>query len=216
VAGDWIKMRVALRDDPSVIGVAEATSLDEDTVVGKLHRLWSWADQHTTDGRAAGITPRWVDKYLGFTGISDALVSAGWLVFEPGYMILPAFDKHNGSSAKSRAENTIRQRASRGRHARVTTRSLIPRPFMTVVFERDNFSCVYCNSDRDLSVDHLIPESRGGKSVVENLACCCRACNLEKSDRTPEEWDLLPSFLGERCIYKDGQIITIAAVTRKA
>lgn len=55
---------------------------------------------------------------------------------------------------------------------------------------RDNFHCQYCNmkfEQRKLSIDHVIPESRGGLTNWENTVSCCHACNLVKDDRTPEE-----------------------------
>ena len=39
----------------------------------------------------------------------------------------------------------------------------------------------------ELTVDHVLPKSRGGKSTWDNLVAACRSCNLRKGDRTPEE-----------------------------
>ena len=55
------------------------------------------------------------------------------------------------------------------------------------VFKRDNNECVYCGSKKDLTIDHVIPRSKGGKNTWDNLVTCCSKCNLKKSDRTPEE-----------------------------
>lgn len=54
------------------------------------------------------------------------------------------------------------------------------------VFARDNHRCGYCGAPAD-SIDHVMPRSRGGKNVWENVIAACRACNLRKRDRTPEE-----------------------------
>jgi 5-methylcytosine-specific restriction endonuclease McrA len=52
------------------------------------------------------------------------------------------------------------------------------------VFARDNYSCQYCGStSKDLTIDHVIPKRHGGKSTWENLVCCCRKCNMKKSDK---------------------------------
>ena len=57
------------------------------------------------------------------------------------------------------------------------------------IFERDNYTCLYCGRKVDHPhCDHILPFSRGGESVPENLATACPACNREKWDRTPEEW----------------------------
>jgi hypothetical protein len=113
MAGDWIKMRSGLADDPAVIAMAAGLELDEDTIVGKLHRLWSWADQHTTDGSVGGITTGWLDRFVGCPGFAAAMQRVGWLEVPPGGILFPDFDRHNGESAKRRAENTEFKRLAR-------------------------------------------------------------------------------------------------------
>lgn len=54
------------------------------------------------------------------------------------------------------------------------------------VFARDNHKCGYCGNHAD-SIDHVLPRSRGGKNVWDNVIAACRACNLRKRDRTPDE-----------------------------
>ena len=113
MAADWIKMRVDLSDDPAVFIIATAVGVTEDAVVGKLHRLWSWADKHTTAGFAPGITEKWADRFVGCKGFSAAMTKAGWLEFSDAGVQFPRFDRHNGHSAKVRAEAMDRQRLSR-------------------------------------------------------------------------------------------------------
>lgn len=58
------------------------------------------------------------------------------------------------------------------------------------VFSRDRFSCSYCGESpgvRDLTYDHVIPRSRSGRTVWENIVTACISCNAKKGDRTPEE-----------------------------
>ncbi|RIH88144.1 HNH endonuclease [Meiothermus luteus] len=56
------------------------------------------------------------------------------------------------------------------------------------ILRRDAYTCQYCGKrGGDLTVDHVLPKSRGGRSVWENLVTACRACNLKKKNRTPEE-----------------------------
>lgn len=55
------------------------------------------------------------------------------------------------------------------------------------IFKRDNHKCGYCHSKLDLTVDHVIPKSKGGGYTWENLVTCCRKCNSKKDNRTPEE-----------------------------
>jgi len=55
------------------------------------------------------------------------------------------------------------------------------------IFKRDSHSCQYCGSDNDLSIDHVLPRSRGGGSSWKNLVAACKPCNARKGDETPEE-----------------------------
>ncbi|WP_421871922.1 HNH endonuclease [Marinoscillum sp.] len=55
------------------------------------------------------------------------------------------------------------------------------------VFKRDNYCCQYCGSGKDLTLDHLIPKSKGGKSTWTNLVTACKNCNATKGDYKPEE-----------------------------
>jgi CRISPR/Cas system Type II protein with McrA/HNH and RuvC-like nuclease domain len=55
------------------------------------------------------------------------------------------------------------------------------------IYKRDNHQCVYCGSNKNLTLDHVFPKSRGGKNEWTNLVTSCFKCNLKKADRTPEE-----------------------------
>lgn len=58
------------------------------------------------------------------------------------------------------------------------------------IYLRDNFTCQYCGRQSvpcELTLDHVLPQSRGGKSVWENLVTSCKTCNTKKGDLTPKE-----------------------------
>ena len=55
------------------------------------------------------------------------------------------------------------------------------------VLRRDNFICQYCGTTKNLTLDHLLPRSRGGETTWLNLVTACSRCNSRKGDRTPEE-----------------------------
>lgn len=55
------------------------------------------------------------------------------------------------------------------------------------VYERDAYACRYCGARRGLTLDHVLPESRGGEVSAENLVTCCQPCNSRKGARTPDE-----------------------------
>jgi len=56
------------------------------------------------------------------------------------------------------------------------------------VLVRDGFKCAYCGAERQrLTIDHIIPKSKGGKADFENCVSSCKPCNNKKGDRTPRE-----------------------------
>ena len=64
------------------------------------------------------------------------------------------------------------------------------RPSRNNIFWRDKNQCQYCGvieSPRDMTIDHVIPRSRGGENTWSNLVTCCKRCNQKKGNRTPEE-----------------------------
>lgn len=55
------------------------------------------------------------------------------------------------------------------------------------VMIRDGFICQYCGAQKELTIDHVVPVSRGGKSIFENCVTACKHCNNKKSDKLPSE-----------------------------
>ncbi len=55
------------------------------------------------------------------------------------------------------------------------------------IYKRDGWKCVYCESKKNLTIDHVLPKCRGGKNTWSNLVTCCSSCNARKNDKTPEE-----------------------------
>jgi 5-methylcytosine-specific restriction endonuclease McrA len=60
------------------------------------------------------------------------------------------------------------------------------------LFLRDSFSCQYCGDCDELTFDHVIPRSRGGRTTWENIVTACACCNLNKGGRTPKEAGMHP------------------------
>lgn len=56
----------------------------------------------------------------------------------------------------------------------------------SAILSRDGFMCMYCG-EAGSTIDHIIPQSRGGENTWYNLTCACQQCNSLKADRTPEE-----------------------------
>jgi 5-methylcytosine-specific restriction endonuclease McrA len=55
------------------------------------------------------------------------------------------------------------------------------------LFRRDRGECQYCGSTRQLTIDHVIARSKGGKTSWTNLVTACNRCNVLKGDKTPEQ-----------------------------
>lgn len=107
MASNWIKVEVITPDKPEIFQLAEILNIDPDAVLGKMIRVWAWADQQTIDGNAkcnaASVTKSVLDRVTCATGFANALLSVGWLVEEEGRLIFPNHERHNGESSKKRA-----------------------------------------------------------------------------------------------------------------
>lgn len=71
----------------------------------------------------------------------------------------------------------------RGRQGRSSTKR-------SRILSRDRYRCQYCGMKGglfDLTIDHILPRSRGGQTAADNLCAACFACNQRKGNRTPEE-----------------------------
>jgi 5-methylcytosine-specific restriction endonuclease McrA len=75
-------------------------------------------------------------------------------------------------------------RVPRDTHKRKITRR--------AVFARDGWECQYCGARTSLTVDHVIPRSKGGGSNWENIVASCAPCNRRKGDRLPSQINMHP------------------------
>ncbi|MBS1952982.1 MAG: HNH endonuclease [Cyanobacteria bacterium SZAS-4] len=56
------------------------------------------------------------------------------------------------------------------------------------LLHRDNYTCQYCGDRRhDLTIDHIVPRSKGGTDSWDNVVAACLKCNVKKGDRTPNQ-----------------------------
>lgn len=113
MAGDWIKMRNNLWDDPRVSACCDATEQSEATVIGGLYWLWSSADEHTVDGHLPGLSVSGIDRKTGIKGFGQALLACGWIADTEGGITILNFSEHNGASAKRRSADAQRKSNSR-------------------------------------------------------------------------------------------------------
>jgi len=113
MAGDWIKVESVTPDKPEVDMMANELDIDHDSVVGKLIRLWIWADQQSISGNGLSVTKKMIDRITFHNGFSVALEKVGWLKGVDGAFSLPNFEQHNGQTAKTRAATNRRVAKSR-------------------------------------------------------------------------------------------------------
>ena len=96
-------MRCNLDTDPAVFQMAAALEMDELAVVGRLWKVWAWADQHIADCNAVSVTANVLNRITTTPGFAEAMRKVGWLEGRDGDLSFPHFDRHNGQTAKKRA-----------------------------------------------------------------------------------------------------------------
>lgn len=131
---------------------------------------------------------------LGWMAWQDAVMlytkdRVGWTAGENRFRI------HGGINRITNARSFIDVNsivAVRGVDKNFRVRS-IPPLTNKELFRRDSHICLYCGQTfklHQLTRDHVVPRSRGGKNVWTNVVTACRRCNHYKSDRLPEECNL--------------------------
>jgi len=117
VAGDWIKMRLDLMEDPAVMEMADRLGVREETVVGYCHAFWSWVSRQCHAESVTGVTLLSLGRRLNLPGFPELLCDVGWLEYDDTgdkpVIRIPNFDRHLSESAKKRALSTNRQRNKR-------------------------------------------------------------------------------------------------------
>lgn len=84
------------------------------------------------------------------------------------------------------------------------------------IFARDGNHCQYCGkrfSTAELSLDHVVPRSRGGEASWSNIVCCCVACNVHKGGRTPREAHM--KLIAEPVKPKRSPVVTLRLSSEK-
>lgn len=67
------------------------------------------------------------------------------------------------------------------------SRLMANHPTRVLIYKRDDYTCGYCGVKENLTIDHIIPSSKGGEDSWENMVTCCSSCNLKKGDRLLKE-----------------------------
>ena len=151
---------------------------DRYTITGRLVALWTWCLDSAISGSLAHIEPDILADVMGYPGkpaeLIEGLITVGFLdLGDDGHLSI-----HNWMA--------YRRRNSDGRDDWNRLRATLT----PVVYDRDGHACVYCGATDELTIDHVIPLSRGGNNHLNNLTTACRRCNQSKYNRTPEEWQV--------------------------
>ena len=83
------------------------------------------------------------------------------------------------------------------------------------VFARDGWACQYCGSRSNLTVDHVIPRSKGGSSSWENIVASCAPCNRRKGDSLPEQAGMHPAPHADRARARTSSSTSRARPSRR-
>lgn len=187
MAGEWIKMRTNLWDDPRVSCLCDLTGCAEAPVIGALYWLWATADDHSADGVMLGLTPAGITRKTGVSSFGPALVQIGWIEEIDGGIRIFKFDDHNGASAKSRAQTAKRVANHRG-NSDVTHAALQDQDVgVTGALAREDKR----REDKEESVVH-----KGESDANASAHPPASRSERSRASRLPADW-LLPKTWGD-------------------
>jgi hypothetical protein len=109
----WIKMKVDLSTNPKVVRISSALKADRLSTVGALHAVWSLFDTHSESGELVGYSPEILDEMISWKGFAAAMISVEWLSVNDNSLSMKDYDENNGTSAKKRAQDSVRKMSAR-------------------------------------------------------------------------------------------------------
>lgn len=156
----------------------------------------------------AGMPYRWASWYEAARLYARDLVI--WTIGEPVITL------RGGHSRKHKRRSELEIHGIVACRGKIFTReSMIPPVSNPALFARDGQMCMYCGAPtRNLTRDHLVPKSRGGKDAWENVVAACYKCNHRKGDRLLEECGMellalpyVPNFAEYLALINSGRIL---------
>lgn len=82
-------------------------------------------------------------------------------------------------------------------HLHTTSSGEAKRMWRQNIKESWNHQCAYCGSNEELTIDHIVPQAKGGVDCTHNVLCCCKKCNHEKGHTPWEDWFYRQEFFTE-------------------
>jgi len=173
---DWIKIEHTTPDKQEVLRISEILSMNPYEVLGRLVKVWIWADQNLKDGHSFVTSLSQISHVAGVTNFGEAMKESGWIVVKDGKLVFPNFLKHNGKSAKTRADSQKRQRQSRDGHGSVTDLS----------HKTPNEVVTPSTSTLDSSLEEGVGETFKSDIVFQDLP---KQLDFDNFKRTWVEWE---------------------------
>ena len=134
---------------------------------------------------AGGYPRRWIGLEEAATCYVRGAVA--WDLGDHAFVLRGGISRASGR----RSELTLRSIvALRGETVVRASRDRVPVVVREMLFARDRHVCAYCGGRFrlvDLTAEHVLPQSKGGRDIWTNLVSACKPCNLRKGDRTPEQ-----------------------------
>jgi hypothetical protein len=112
-AQPWMKIEWALPDKPEVSAIAKYCEISRYSTLGRLVCVFAWYNGTLALMNVPVVTKDAINRIAGHRKFADAMIECGWLLDENGVISVPKFSKHNGSLAKQRAQNYLRQAKAR-------------------------------------------------------------------------------------------------------
>jgi 5-methylcytosine-specific restriction endonuclease McrA len=135
----------------------------------------------------AGLPVEWVSWQTAATIYARDRVR--WEAGEARFTIFGGI-RCDGSQSQLEINSIIAVKDKSGRYRRG-----VPPLTNRALFQRDGYLCMYCGRKfcaKELTREHVVPMSRGGRDVWTNVLTACVRCNHTKDARTPQEADMLP------------------------
>jgi CRISPR/Cas system Type II protein with McrA/HNH and RuvC-like nuclease domain len=82
-------------------------------------------------------------------------------------------------------------------HLRTTSSGEAKRIWRREIREKWENQCAYCGEKENLTIDHIVPQSKGGLDTTKNVVCCCYSCNQDKGHTPWEDWYFSQEFFSE-------------------
>jgi hypothetical protein len=166
----------AVPDHPKFANLKSMLGLPKGAALGWLEALWHFTGRFTPQGNIGKYTDQAIEAWVEWDGAPGTLIAAfvktGWInVDDHKRLIAWQWGYWSGLTKRGRRSAAIR---AAGGEASKALRSR--------VLSRDGHKCLECGSLHMLTLDHIFPVSKGGRTEENNLQTLCRGCNSAKKD----------------------------------